>query len=252
MPSKPSLTSHKTCQGVQNRSISASQSFSVLRHKEYSCKGPFFPCDGASLHLVELLPGEIWGCLHIQVPTKILSPDLSCTHTQQLSQGWRISLLHLGLQGVSYSFRGPKSRAEILLFQNAFCLLNHVSVGCWEPLTSLSSKFFPEESLYLDWLVHYHTKITSLLRIGRAWLKTKTQRKLVLFRQEIMEIQQSEVTQTLLHTWDRKGTVRSCNVMLPGNCWGWNNSWTNDPGNQRVRAASLSEPFLKDLNAKQA
>lgn len=109
----------------------------------------------------------------IQVLTKIMSPDFSCTHRQQLSQGWSISLLHLGLQGVSYSFCGVKSRAQILLFQNAFCLLNHISVGSWEPLTSLSSKFFPEESLYLDWLVHYHTKITSLLRMGRAWLKTK-------------------------------------------------------------------------------
>lgn len=171
----------------------------------------------ATVKLVPFMKSEV---SHIPVPTKTMSPDFSCTHRQQLSQGWRISLLHLGLQGVSYSFCGAKSRAQILLFQNAFCLLNHVSVGSWGPLTSLSSKFFPEESLYLDWLVHYHTNITSLLRICRAWLKTKTRGNWSFLGQEIVEIQQSEVTETILLavTWDRKGTTQSCNVVLPGNC----------------------------------
>lgn len=190
---------------------------------------------------VKLIPwGEIRGHSLIQVPTEITSPGFSLTRRQQLSQGWRISLLHLGLQGVSYSFCGVKSRAQILLFQNASCLLNHISVGNWGPLTSLSSKFFPEESLYLDWLVNYHARITSLLRIGTAWLKTKTRRKLVLFGQEIMEIQLSGVTETLLltATWDRKGTTQSCNVTLPGNCQCWNHSWTKDLMNQRLRTAS--------------
>lgn len=211
VPSKPSLTSHKTCQGVQNRSIKASQSQCPWAQGIFMWR-TFLPCDGASLHLVKLMPwGEIWGRSHIQIFTKIMSPDFSCTHRQQLSQGWRISLLHLGLQGVSYSFCKVKSTDTsfpkfLLLVKSYFCWLRRA--------------FFPEESLYLDWLVHYYTKITFLLRIGGAWLKTKTQWKLVLFRQEIMKIQQSEVAQMWLRTVtsDRKGTTQSCNVMLPGNC----------------------------------
>lgn len=128
VPSKPSLTSHKTCQGVQNRSIKASQSQCPWAQGIFMWR-TFLPCDGASLHLVKLMPwGEIWGRSHIQIFTKIMSPDFSCTHRQQLSQGWRISLLHLGLQGVSYSFCKVKSTDTsfpkfLLLVKSYFCWL---------------------------------------------------------------------------------------------------------------------------------
>lgn len=121
---------------------------------------------------------------------KIMSRDFSTTHRQQLSQSWRISVLHLGPQGVSYSFCGARSRAQILLFQNASYSLNYISVGSWGPLTSLSSVFLPEESLYVDWLVHYDTKDHFFVK-NRQYLSTvkmKIQRKLVLFGQEIMDV----------------------------------------------------------------
>lgn len=189
---------------------------------------------------------------------KIMSRDFSTTHRQQLSQGWRISVLHLGPQGVSYSFCGVRSRAQILLFQNASYSLNYISVGSWGPLTSLSSMFLPEESLYVDWLVHYDTKDHFFVKNTQYLSMVKNENTketgpfwagnhgcgLQLWVKSLnccsLRWHETEKAQYKAAMWCCQ-VIATLGIAHEPKNW-WINGWG---------LPALSEPFLKYLNAKQ-
>lgn len=85
-------------------------------------------------------------------------------HWKSYSEALEDHFLHLCPQGVSqasYSFCGASFRSQIFLFFseiNAFYSLHYISVGNWGSLTPASSMFFPAVSVYVVWVVHYHTK----------------------------------------------------------------------------------------------
>lgn len=121
------------CQEVHNRSIPASQSFSVPRHKEYSCKGPFLPCDGASLHLDHCETGTMrWNLRSFTHPSphKNHVPRFQL-HTQTAAEP--------GLEDLTFALRTTGSFLFILWSavkstDTSFpkCLLLVKSHFCWQ------------------------------------------------------------------------------------------------------------------------
>lgn len=126
--SEPFLTSGKICQVAHNRPVPGLQCCSVLRHKKYSCKGPFLPCDGTSLYVWTTVKRIQWceqpGRSHTWTPE---GPNPHANHVLRL-QYYTQTAAETGLENLSfalrttgsfYSFHGAASRAQILLLY--FC-----------------------------------------------------------------------------------------------------------------------------------
>lgn len=131
VPSKPSSSSHKTCQGVQNRSIPASQSFSVLRYKEYSCKGPLLPCDGVSLCLDHCE-------MYHEVKSEVTHPSPHKNHVPRLQLHTQTAA-EPGLEHLTFALRTTGSFlfilwSEVKSTDTSFpkCLLLVKSYFCWQ------------------------------------------------------------------------------------------------------------------------